>query len=172
MYEAFLKTLKEEFPDVTFQEKAESKFMLFLSKLLLIISFGQMKTFLTEYTTTIGSTIYTPTTWMEKPEWVRLVILRHERVHLLQQKRYPRFVFPLLYLFVAPLFFAYFRAKFEKEAYEETLRAVYEHGGMDMVLRQKEWMLSQFTGPAYGWMWCSRSSMEKWFDSVVSKLGG
>ena len=47
----------------------------------------------------------------------RTVLLRHERVHLRQRRRYGFLPFAILYLIpLLPLGLAYFRARFEWEA--------------------------------------------------------
>lgn len=170
MYDAFLKELLGEFPTLRLIRKDESRFMRFIAWLITVCTFGRVKGFLDRYTTTIGQTIYLQTSWFEKPEWLRVATLRHERVHLRQQRRYGTVRFMFLYLFVSPLFFAYYRNKFEREAYEETIKAFMEYQGIQMLLKQKDWILDQFTGPVYGWMWPKRVSMEAWFYSTLNQI--
>ena len=102
-----------------------------------------------------------------------MAVLRHERVHMRQRRKYTMPLFSFLYLFFPlPIGLAYFRAKFEWEAYEETMRAVYEYCGPDFLKREafKENVISHFTTAQYAWMWPFRSTVEKWYDEAVRKI--
>jgi len=66
--------------------------------------------------------------------------------------------------------FPHFRI--EWEAYSETLRASYELKG-DAAVRSRslrEHIVSQFTGPGYGWMWPFRRQVEHWYDAVLRDI--
>lgn len=153
--------------------KSDSTFMKVLSVILLIVSFGTQRRFMTDYTTTIGRTIYLPSNWLRYSQNTRSAIIGHELVHVNQMKRYTTVGFALLYLFIPiPILLAYFRMKFEKEAYEETLKSYYEYYGEEFIRRGeiKKQIVSQFTTGAYLWMWPFRKSIETWYDSVVDKI--
>ena len=34
----------------------------------------------------------------------------------------------------------------------------------------RDYIVSQFTGASYGWMWPFRGSLERWYDSVLAEL--
>jgi hypothetical protein len=74
--------------------------------------------FMTNLWTTIGSTIYYPTTVRSPITGGYHTIIKHEVVHVKQFKKYgiPLFLF-LYLLFPLPSLFSYFRWKFEREAY-------------------------------------------------------
>lgn len=172
IYTDLIENLREEYK-TTLVYKDNSKFMRLLNVLLLIVTFGGQRQFMTRFTTTIGKTIYVPREWEQYPVAEKITILRHERIHLRQAKRYPLFVFSFLYLFFPlPLFLAYYRAKFEKEAYEESMRSDADlYGGM--VLYQKsysDFIQSQFTSSAYGWMWPFKDSINKWYLDTVERI--
>jgi hypothetical protein len=172
-FEDLLQEVHDEFPSFKIVRKADSVFMRLIGFLLLVGTFGRMKTFMQSFTTTIGSTIYTPASWEDSREESKCVILRHERVHLRQQAFYGRLTFSLLYLFVFfPVGLAYYRAKFEKQAYAESLRARLDYYGPEAITDRysRESMVSNFTGAGYMWMWPFRSSIEKWYDLTVSSL--
>ena len=104
----------------------------------------------------LGDTLYVPDSWDELGPDERAILLRHERVHLRQRRRYGTVGMALIYLLpIFPLGLAYGRARIEWEAYQETLRATLEHKGRtavrDPLLRDR--IVARFTGPAYGWMW-------------------
>ncbi len=169
------RSMEAEFKGLRFMSKRDSDLMLICDALLRVITFGAMRTFLSDYTTVIGRTIYMPTRWSETSEIERMITLRHERVHLRQRDRYGTVCFCLAYLFLpCPFVFSYFRMKFEKEAYEETLRATLElHLDGATRLRSKklrEHIIRNFTGPDYFWMWPFRRSLEAWYDSFVDEL--
>lgn len=153
--------------------KVDSSFMKFLAGILWIISFGTQKRFMSDYTTTIGKTIYLPTNWLRYSQNTRSAIIRHELVHVSQMKRYTLFGFALLYLFIPlPFLLAYFRMRFEKEAYVETLKSYYTNYGEEFIRRAeiKNHVVSQFVTGAYLWMWPFRKSIETWYDSVVDSI--
>jgi len=170
---AFIKAIKAEFPDFEIKQKSDSTYMKVLGFLLKVVTLWQMKTFMTRFTTTMGNTIYVHAGWDKLPEASRVQVLRHERVHMRQAKKYGRFVFSFLYLLVPlPLFFAYYRSKFEMEAYAESMKATVEENGIDIVLslKYRKAMISYFTTAKYGWMWVGRSRVEKWYDQTVARL--
>jgi hypothetical protein len=90
-----------------------------------------------------------------------------------QAKKYGRLLFSLLYLVVPfPVGIAYFRKKFEQEAYEESLRAAYEWKGAKAFdsIELKERTLAHFTKAEYFWMWPWRASLDKWYDDAVVRI--
>jgi hypothetical protein len=152
--------------------KQGSLFMTVINAVLKVLSFGQFKAFFEDYTTTIGKTVYTPTRWDSFSDGARTVILRHEMVHLQQAKRWG-FLFSVLYLFGGlPIGAAYFRVKFEREAYVETLQAHVDLLGT-FVLDDpslKDMILRQFNGPAYLWMWPFPESNRRWYADTCARI--
>lgn len=165
-----LDELKAEYPKFQLKSKSSSTFMKLLHWGLLIITFGQMKTFMTRFTTTVGYTIYTPAAWEGWSEKVKMLILRHERVHMAQRKRLG-WRFGVAYLFLPfPVVWAYYRMKYEMEAYEVTVRAKWEYfGRRGFTSEAREAMIKRFTGPQYFWTWPWRKRVEKWYDDMVSR---
>ena len=171
-YDKLTAEIKREFPDFEVIPKNSSKLMKTIDWFLRTITFGKMNKFMTEFTTTLGNKIYVSTEWDNRSITTQISTLRHERVHMRQAKKYGRFLFSLAYLLLpVPVGFAYFRAKAEMEAYEETLRAMHEFYGPSVFTKAtKEVILSYFTGPEYFWMWPWRSDLESWYDNFVDKL--
>lgn len=173
--EDFIREIREEFPEFRIIEKAESPLSKAIDIALKVITLGGQRTFLTEYYTVIGDTLYVPPGWDDTPHDERVIVLRHERVHMRQRRRYG---LPLMtFLYFIPFFpvgLAYGRARIEWEAYAETLRATAELRGKDAIrdpaLRQK--IVERFTGSAYGWMWPFGRSVERWYDAVVAEIEG
>jgi hypothetical protein len=168
-----LHDIKVEFPGFRLMPKSDSTFMSVLHVLLTIITLGgARKSFMEDYVTTIGNTIYIPNGWGLISAEEKVVLLRHERVHLRQARKYGAFLFAFLYLcFPLPLVFAYYRAKFEKEAYEESMRADAEQYGLTVLNDSyKAFILRQFTGPMYGWMWPFKAGIETWYNDTVKRV--
>ena len=168
-----IQAAKKEFPDFAIKEKSKSTLMRVINVFLRVITFGQMKTFMSSFTTTLGETIYTPEKWSSIPEASRVRVLLHELVHMRQKKRYTFVLFAYLYLFFPfPVGLAYFRMKFEREAYEVSMRDVAESHGIKALKepRYREAMISHFTSAQYFWMWPFRRSIERWYDGVVTLL--
>lgn len=171
-YEQILTDTKTEFPGFEIIEKKGSKLMKVIDIVLKVITFGQMKTFLTGFITTLGEKVYVNDGWDSLPLANKASVIRHERVHMRQSRKYGRFLFSFLYLaFPLPVGVAYFRKKFEQEAYEESLRAVHDYFGPNgFTPRLKEYTLAHFTTAQYFWMWPWRKDLEKWYDSAVEKI--
>lgn len=170
----FINQLKKEFPKFKIILKSQSLLMKTINIFLKIVSFGLMKTFMISFTTTIGDTIYVPSSW--ETEWddtTKIIILRHERIHMLQKKHYTMILFAILYLFIPfPIGFAYFRKKFEQEAYEESMKATAELRSA-IILELPEYrnhIIGQFVSANYLWTWFSRKSIEAWYDKQVEQL--
>ena len=171
-YKIILDKIAAEFPEFKIIAKDTSSLMKTIDVMLKIITFGQMNSFMLDFTTTLGTKIYTPSTWVDMPVEAKITILRHELIHMRQARRYGRFLFSFLYLiFPLPVVFAYYRAKFEKEAYEESLRAIHEYRGPKAFTSGlKSRVLSHFTTAQYFWMWPWKKGLSVWYDSVVDRI--
>jgi len=164
--------VKGEYPDFRIVYKGESALMGAIGWFLLVVTFGAQRSFMKSYVTTIGHTVYVPDPWDSWNEVSKVVLLRHERVHMRQQGRYGKVLFSFLYAVpFLPMFLSYFRARFELEAYTESIRANVELRGPEYVLDQgfKDWLVSQFITGAYGFMWPFRKTVERWVTDAVEK---
>ncbi len=161
--------IKSEFPNFTVIPKADSLLMKWINLFMLLISFGKNQ-FMDDYITTIGTTVYSNNGWDGMKLETRATVLRHERIHMRQQKRYTWPLFAFLYLFpFFPVCFAYFRARMELEAYAETVRADLDYYGTNVIWsdKYKSWLVSQFTGPGYCWMFIFPKTVEKWINAAI-----
>jgi hypothetical protein len=123
------------------------------------------------YVTTIGRSIYLTPDWDQRTVEDRYATLRHERVHLEQFRRWGVVLMGVAYLLLPlPVGLAWFRMRWEREAYEETVRTWYELGGRPATDRLRAHVIAQFTGPAYAWMWPFRGQLERWYDGLVGRL--
>ena len=172
---ALLDEMAVEFPGFRIVSKASSPTQRAIHWALVVLTLGQNRAYLDGYHTTIGRRIYVTGSWESMSRDQRWLLLRHERVHLGQFRRYTLVGMALLYLLVPlPFGLAYFRARFEREAYAETIRGSAELHGPAHVREPgfREGILEQFTGPAYGWMWPFRRSLERWYEGVLAALPG
>lgn len=172
-YAQLVAELRAEFPRMRIVKKADSRLHRLIHKALVVVTFGGMRSYLESYQTTIGSSIYVTSDWDERDPLERYCTLRHEAVHLRQFRKFSLPGMAFLYLFLPlPLGVAYFRARFEQEAYAESIRAAAEiHGpGHPRSQSYRDHILEQFTGPSYGWMWPFRRSLERWYDGVLATL--
>jgi hypothetical protein len=130
---------------------------------------------MTDFITTIGYTVYVPDSWLSGGDEGRIMVLRHERVHMRQRRKYTMPLFTFLYLVpFFPLGLAYFRARFEWEAYTESMQASVDYHGK-VILRlaaYKENMVQHFISGQYGWMWPFRKTVEGWYDEAARKILG
>jgi hypothetical protein len=135
------------------------------------ITFGKMTSFMRSFTTTIGATVYTPALWDSWMLESQAAVLRHERIHMRQSRKYTPVLFKFLYLFAfLPFGLAYFRAKFEMEAYEESLRTYHSYGSDITSAALKASVVGHFTSAEYCWMWPFRKSVEDWYDKTVQSI--
>ena len=165
--------IAREFPGFRLVPKRTSRFSVAIDWALKLVTLGAQRAYLTRYHTVIGKTLYTPDTWATTAEIDRVIVLRHERIHLRQRRRYGLPLMAFLY-FVPffPLGLAYGRARLEWEAYAETLRATAELCGIDRArdAALRAGIVKRFTGGDYGWMWPFRGQVERWYDGVLAEL--
>jgi Zn-dependent protease with chaperone function len=175
--QAIMSLLGSLFPKVKIAFKDQTPWMSWLCKLLWFDP-----TFATEYTTTVGNTVYFPSKhFIDVHPITSIVILCHELTHISDEQRYNPVLFGLLYLlpqilvipciflfwliswkFVLPLMLlcllpwpAYFRTLFERRAYSVSLYAMnrLNQKGYNIDLQaQKQSFLDYFTGSDYYWM--------------------
>jgi len=169
--DVFISRIRREFPRFKLVYKNDSLMMKAIDVFLKVVTFGKQNRFMTNYTTTIGYKIYVASNWDSKLSEMKLIILRHERVHLRQMRKYTPIIFSLLYLFCLPTVFAFFRKAMEQAAYEESLKARLEIYGKESLSQQyKNHVVSQFTGSSYFWTWPFKKSIESWYDNTVEKV--
>jgi hypothetical protein len=172
-YDELVRALEAEIPGFRIVRKDHSRLQRAIHWSLVVVTFGGMRAYLDGYQTTIGRTVYVTPDWDERDDLERYVTLRHEAVHLRQFRRWTLPGMALLYVLLPlPLGLAWFRARFEQEAYQETIRAAAEVWGparpREPAFRQR--IISQFVGPSYGWMWPFRGSLERWYDRVLTEV--
>jgi hypothetical protein len=172
-YQALLDEIRAEIQGFRVIRKDRSAFQRLINRALVLVTFGAQRSYLTRYQTTIGRTVYVTSDWDELPAAQRYVTMRHERVHLRQFRRYTLLGMSLLYLLLPlPLGLAWFRARFEWEAYVEGMRAAAEIFGRAHVesADYRNRVIAQFTSGAYGWMWPFRVTVERWYDDALTAL--
>ncbi len=172
-YESLLEEIRQEFPGFRMVPKQQSAPQRAIHWALETVTAGRMRSYMTAYQTTIGETVYVSADWDERPLDARYIAMRHERVHLRQFDSYGLPVMAVLYLLVPmPMGLAWFRAHFEREAYEETIRAATEVYGIEYVRDAafRDRIIDQFTGSSYGWMWPFRRSLERWYAGVLEGI--
>jgi hypothetical protein len=171
--EGLIAEITREFPDFRLVSKRGHALSVAIDRALRLVTFGAQRDYLTRYHTVLGNTLYTPYAWETTPELDRMIVLRHERVHLRQRRRYGMLLMSFLYLIpFFPIGLAYGRARLEWEAYRETLRATAELRGMDSVREGslRRMIVERFTGGAYGWMWPFPKRIQAWYDAAVREL--
>jgi hypothetical protein len=140
---------------------------------LRLVTLNGQKTYLTNYVTTLGHTIYVPDGFNEWPAAQRYEVLRHELIHVQQFERYGWLGMIVLYgILPLPMGLAYGRARLEWEAYAETLRAVAEVEGIRAARapRLRDMIVRRFTGPDYGWMWPFPRMVRRWIAEELDRI--
>ena len=173
--DALIADIESEFPHFRILSKAGSLLSKAIDIALRLLTFGGQRQYMTRYHTVIGDTLYVPATWSQLDDRGRVILLRHERVHLRQRRRYTTVGMAFLYLLpFLPLGLAYGRARLEWEAYVETLRATAELEGVARARSPalKREIVRRFTGPDYGWMWPFPSQVGRWYDEALAELEG
>jgi hypothetical protein len=172
-YDALVEALRAEIPGFRIVRKDRSPLHRAIHVVLIGVTFGRMRSYLDSFQTTIGKTVYVTADWDDWSADERYVTLRHEAIHLRQFRKYTLPVMAVLYVLLPlPLGLAYFRARFEQEAYAETIRAAAEIHGLEYVRgsEHREYIIGQFLGPSYGWMWPFRASLNRWYDRILATL--
>lgn len=168
-----LREIEAEFPNFRLAEKEGNRLSSVLHVLLMVITLGGQHSYLYSYHTVLGDTLYLAKSWHSMSDISRVILLRHERVHLRQKQRYGMIGFSLLYLVpFFPIGLAYFRARLEWEAYVETLVARHEYFGRDALIDElnKRELLRRFTGPDYGFMWPFPGVVGRWYDRAIEEI--
>ncbi len=170
---ALLADIAAEFAGFRVVRKRDSPLSIAIDRALYVLTLGRQRAYLTHYHTVIGRTLYLPDSWDRTPEIARVIVLRHERVHL---RQFRRFGLPgMAAIYLVPLFpvgLAWGRAWLEWEAYRETLAATAELRGLEAArcpaLRGE--IVDRFVTGAYGWMWPFRRAVERWYDDAIREL--
>lgn len=153
--------------------KGDSSLHRLIDRALKLVTFGGMQTYLTDYVTTIGRTIYVPDDWDRTPPGRRWETLEHELVHVRQFERYGLVGMAVLYLLVPlPMGLAWCRARLEWEAYAVTLRCVAELEGIEAARDPSfhEEIVRRFTGPDYGYMWPFARAVRRWIAGELATI--
>jgi hypothetical protein len=140
---------------------------------LRVVTFGQMRTYVSHYVTTLGHTVYVPDGFEQWDPAIAYETLRHEAVHVAQFERLGFFLMAFVYLVVPlPFGLAYGRARLEWEAYRETLRSVAELEGLSAARdpRRLDEIVRRFTGPDYGWMWPFPGTIRRWIAEALREI--
>jgi hypothetical protein len=172
-YDALVAALRAEFPRFRIVRKDRSPLHRAIHHALIVLTLGRMRSYLDSFQTTIGATVYVTADWDDLDPDQRYVTLRHEAVHLRQFRRFTLPGMVMLYLLIPlPMGLAWCRARFEQQAYAESIRAAAEVWGPAYPRRAeyRRQILAQFTGPAYGWMWPFPARLERWYDQVLASL--
>lgn len=190
--ERFVDHIQEVTPGLRIVKKEDSRLMRFLA---IILFFN--KGFMTEYTTTIGKTIYMPSQTLSSSGTAIIVTLAHEAQHIWDFYRFRFMPIPwaILYLFpqiLAPLALLSFLAVEYSNWWLVSLsfliflaplpapfRMIIERRGYLVSLACCHWMwnnadsttienvVNQFTGWEYYKMWPFYGSLTRWFKDEL-----
>ena len=171
--ERFIEEIRREFPSFRVIHKRDDGFSKLIDAALKVVTLGGQREYMTHYHTVIANRLYVPTCWSREDDLDRVIVLRHERVHLRQSKRYT-FV-GMAFLYLVPFFpvgLAYGRARIEWEAYTESIRATAELRGLDAAKSPslRKHIVKQFMSAAYGWMWPFEGQVQRWYDEALKVI--
>jgi hypothetical protein len=167
LHRALLAEIQREFPSFAIVKKRDVWLQGAIAIFLKVLTLGGQRTYLTHYHTALFGKLYVADTWDAMGDVDRVILLRHERVHLRQARRMGFLLMAFVYLLpYFPLGLAYGRARIEWEAYEETLAATLELKGEAATRALKPWLIARFVGPDYGFMWPFPRVISRWFDEA------
>lgn len=154
-FEVLSQLTKREFPRFSIRDRSSTWLRLFMGN---------------STATTIGSTVYTdPSIWADLTSDQRYKVLRHEKVHIRQFNRWPfgRWAWPLnhvlvalCYLFVLPMVWT-LRARFEREAYVQSLMVDFELDGRISDARMEEnaeWLATILSDDTFVYAWRKKAA--------------
>jgi hypothetical protein len=133
-----------------------------------ILTLNKVKKASTRYVTTLGPYIFYPAEWQHSTLTVRdYVTLRHEAIHLEQYNSLCKMniwlgslLFTFLYFFMFfPIGLAYFRYRYERQAYVTTFLVGQRFG----IIYNPEAFVTALTGSAYLWAWPFKKSVRAYF---------
>jgi hypothetical protein len=133
--------------------------------IVMVVTFGKNKTFMTDFITTVGSKIGVPRAWDGWPDEMKAEILAHEFTHVKQAKKWTLPVFWIAYLFLPlPLGLAYCRYRFEREAYLAGFKMVmkYAPDNRQALIDQ---VVQEMTTSEYAWTWPFKKTVRAWFEA-------
>ena len=141
-----------------------------LHYVVMVVTFGQNRSFLTDYYTTIGGVVGYPTEGSSRSLAERIAVLEHELIHIKQCARlgfgkvwigFP--IYMVLYLLLPlPIGLAYFRWRYEREAYAHGINvrvAIEPHRYNGLI----EEAVTELTTGAYGWTWPFKGTVRAYF---------
>jgi hypothetical protein len=166
-----LAEIRAEFPTFEILPKRDSPLQRTIHYLLVVLTLGGQRVYLTRYHTIMFGKLWVPDSWDRMGDQDRYVLLRHERVHLRQRARMGDVGMAFVYLVpIFPLGLAWGRARIEWEAYVETIRATAELFGRPAAERLRPEIVRRFTSADYGWMWPFPAAVNRWFDEAIRNL--
>jgi hypothetical protein len=169
--ESLLTAIHREFPSFEIVRKEGDVLQRALSVVIAVLTFGGQRSYLTTYHTVLFGKLYVAKNFDRLDDDARYVLLSHERIHLRQRQRMGDVAMAFLYLLpIFPLFLALGRARIEWEAYEATLLATAEVGGLDAAKALEPEIVRRFVGPDYGWMWPFPRTVRRWIRDSIAKL--
>ena len=146
--------------------KSDSKLWRVLQIIVKVLTFGKVANFLSAYSTTLGHTVYLK----DGIEGINLYAhLVHELVHVKQAEKYSMPLFTFLYVvFPLPIGLAWFRWKFEREAYLAGGKAYLEFlPELDKGV-YADHVAENLGGSPYLWAWPFKRKIREW---ILSNLG-
>jgi hypothetical protein len=163
-----LELLKAEYIEhgAKYMFKADSKLWRVLQAIVKVLTFGKVPNFLNNFSTTLGHTVYLK----DGIEGINLYShLVHELVHVKQAEKYSTPLFMLLYVLAPlPIGLAWFRWKFEREAYLEGGKAYLEFlPELDKSL-YADHVAENLGGVNYLFAWPFKKKIRAW---ILSNLG-
>jgi len=161
-------------PEVTVTTKDTNKILWkVLSAILTVLTAGRMTNLITGFVTTLGNRIYFPPGWtVATAAPGDYITLQHEYVHYKQYVAlgmgnvWLGFVlFAILYaLLPVPTGYAWFRYKFEREAYLTSYLTAKQLKIPQDFTQYAKWL----SGPEYFWAWRDCTAITQWFTQQTA----
>jgi hypothetical protein len=187
-FNTILANIQKVYPDVNVKFKDQSTFMQILGKILFF-----NPAFMTDFITTVGTTIYYPSqNWIDTNPATSSVLILHETVHIYDQNNSNRVIFSLLYLLpqllfllfipllfivnwkfvLIPLVFlapipSYFRMYYERRAYTISMYASQKLGYTQSLPSS---YVTDFTSSEYYFMWPFSTSLTTYFTNAQNQI--
>jgi hypothetical protein len=152
-------------PDLRLVVKQDVPWMRTLGALIRPLSPG----FLDRFTTVIGDTVYLPRAPERLGRDLLARILCHELVHQIDQEEHGAWFYVSYGVWPLPVGRTG-RAHWERRGYAVDLMLAHHDGGEAELRRTLEWVLPQFTGPAYGWMWAGQAAARSYLEVVADEV--
>jgi len=167
---SILTEIRVLYPNIRIAAKRDVWWSYIIHAVVCLLTLFRNRKYLSDYTSTFKNTILLSDKlddYLRSKRYNHHIsayfVLKHEAVHLKQFQKlgtigvFSRYVWP-------PFIKTRRASDIELPAYSESLISRIKYLGKAPSSIYREWWISNFTGPSYGWMYTNRKTVEMWYE--------